>query len=248
MWSSTRVLQLVPPQGLPEVSGSRTRQMARGPSGELLDVPYFHVVFTVPSEIEVIAFQNQAVADDILFQAASETLRRSPQTESSGRGDRLPRRAAHLGTIPPTSPAHSFSRSWRWHRTHGDSWIACRPGFDRRSRRCCRCSEACSSALPDEGVRRLRAEILLRAPPPQMNSRGTPERDPCAGSEHRIGCLCGASLRRTRPRRLSNYVSGGRDVAPPLPQVEFLAVDGHGQGPVPIEGLPGMLPRQDDDP
>ena len=43
---------------------------------ELLDVPYFHVVFTVPQEIEVIAFQNQTVVYDILFRAASETLRK----------------------------------------------------------------------------------------------------------------------------------------------------------------------------
>ena len=38
-------------------------------------MPYFHVVFTVPQEIEVIAFQNQTVVCDIMFQAASETLR-----------------------------------------------------------------------------------------------------------------------------------------------------------------------------
>jgi integrase/recombinase XerD len=44
-------------------------------SGSLLDVPYFHVVFTVPQEIEVIAFQNQTIIYDILFRAASETLR-----------------------------------------------------------------------------------------------------------------------------------------------------------------------------
>jgi Putative transposase/Transposase zinc-binding domain len=43
---------------------------------ELLDVPYFHVVFTVPDVIAVIAFQNQTVVYDILFRAASETLRR----------------------------------------------------------------------------------------------------------------------------------------------------------------------------
>ncbi len=42
---------------------------------ELLDVPYFHVVFTVPDEIAAIAFQNQTVVYDILFRAASETLR-----------------------------------------------------------------------------------------------------------------------------------------------------------------------------
>jgi len=38
-------------------------------------VPYYHVVFTVPAAIEVIAFQNQTVVYDILFRAASETLR-----------------------------------------------------------------------------------------------------------------------------------------------------------------------------
>jgi hypothetical protein len=39
-------------------------------------VPYFHIVFTVPQEIEAIAFQNQVVVYDILFRAASETLRK----------------------------------------------------------------------------------------------------------------------------------------------------------------------------
>jgi hypothetical protein len=43
---------------------------------ELLPVPYYHVVFTLPDLIATIAFQNQAVVYDILFQAASETLRK----------------------------------------------------------------------------------------------------------------------------------------------------------------------------
>ena len=38
-------------------------------------MPYFHVVFTVPAQIEVIALQNQTVVLDLLFRAASETLR-----------------------------------------------------------------------------------------------------------------------------------------------------------------------------
>ena len=42
---------------------------------ELLNVPYYHVVFTVPDVIATIAFQNQTVVYDILFCAASETLR-----------------------------------------------------------------------------------------------------------------------------------------------------------------------------
>jgi hypothetical protein len=42
---------------------------------ELLDVAYFHVVFTVPEEIAAIAYQNKEVVYGILFQATAETLK-----------------------------------------------------------------------------------------------------------------------------------------------------------------------------
>lgn len=42
---------------------------------ELLPVPYYHVVFTLPAAISDIAHQNKAVVYDILFRAAAETLR-----------------------------------------------------------------------------------------------------------------------------------------------------------------------------
>ena len=41
---------------------------------DLLDVGYFHVVFTIPSEINTIVFQNQRELYSLLFRAASETL------------------------------------------------------------------------------------------------------------------------------------------------------------------------------
>lgn len=41
---------------------------------ELLEVPYFHVVFTVPEEIAAIASQNKKVVYSILFRKAAETL------------------------------------------------------------------------------------------------------------------------------------------------------------------------------
>jgi hypothetical protein len=43
---------------------------------ELLPVPYFHVVFTLPAPAAEIAFQNKAAVYAILFRAAAETLRR----------------------------------------------------------------------------------------------------------------------------------------------------------------------------
>ena len=60
----------------PKCQGLARAQWLEDRQAQLLDVPYFHVVFTVPSEIEVIAFQNQTAVYDILFQAASETLRK----------------------------------------------------------------------------------------------------------------------------------------------------------------------------
>jgi hypothetical protein len=42
---------------------------------ELLPVPYFHVVFTLPECIAALAMQNRKVVYNILFRAASETLR-----------------------------------------------------------------------------------------------------------------------------------------------------------------------------
>jgi hypothetical protein len=41
---------------------------------ELLPVPYFHVVFTMPAAIADLAYQNKAVIYDLLFKASSETV------------------------------------------------------------------------------------------------------------------------------------------------------------------------------
>src|SRR5262252_1434034 len=59
----------------PKCQGLARAQWLADRHAELLDVPYFHVVFTVPEPIASIAFQNQTVVYDILFRAASETLR-----------------------------------------------------------------------------------------------------------------------------------------------------------------------------
>ena len=42
--------------------------------GELLPVPYFHVVFTLPRPIADIAYQNKAVVYDLLLKTAADTL------------------------------------------------------------------------------------------------------------------------------------------------------------------------------
>jgi hypothetical protein len=41
---------------------------------DLLPVEYFHVVFTLPSQIADIACQNKAAVYDLLFKASAQTL------------------------------------------------------------------------------------------------------------------------------------------------------------------------------
>ena len=41
---------------------------------ELLPVPYFHVVFTIPEELNMLAYQNQKIVYKILFDAVAGTL------------------------------------------------------------------------------------------------------------------------------------------------------------------------------
>jgi hypothetical protein len=58
----------------PSCLGHRSAEWLAERSAELLPVPYFHVVFTVPDEIAALALGNKAVVYTILFRAAAETL------------------------------------------------------------------------------------------------------------------------------------------------------------------------------
>ena len=114
----------------PKCQGLARAQWLEDRQSELLDVPYFHVVFTVPAEIEVIAFQNQTVVYDILFRATAETLRIIAADPK------------HLGAeIGFLAVLHSWGQNLMHHphlhclvpgggiAPDGESWIACRPGF-----------------------------------------------------------------------------------------------------------------------
>jgi hypothetical protein len=114
----------------PKCQGLARAQWLEDRQAELLDVPYFHVVFTVPDEIAVIAFQNQVVVYDILFRAVSETL------------GRIAADPKHLGAeIGFLAVLHTWGQNLMHHphlhclvpgggiAPDGKSWIACKPGF-----------------------------------------------------------------------------------------------------------------------
>lgn len=58
----------------PSCLGHKSAKWLADREAELLPVPYFHVVFTVPAEVAALALGNKKVVYSILFRAASETL------------------------------------------------------------------------------------------------------------------------------------------------------------------------------
>jgi predicted Zn-ribbon and HTH transcriptional regulator len=57
----------------PKCQGAAAKQWLAEREAELLPVPYFHVVYTLPAAIRDIAYQNKAVIYDLLFKASAET-------------------------------------------------------------------------------------------------------------------------------------------------------------------------------
>ena len=97
---------------------------------ELLPVPYYHVVFTLPAPIADIAYTNKAVIYDALFKAASETLLAIAADPK------------HLGAkIGVTMVLHTWGSALTHHpHVHcvvpgggisldGQRWISCKPRF-----------------------------------------------------------------------------------------------------------------------
>ena len=77
---------------------------------DLLPCQYFHVVFTIPSELNPLILRNKEIGYDILFRAASETLKDVAQNPK-----RLGAEIGFIGvlhmTFPPKTlpPTHSYA-------------------------------------------------------------------------------------------------------------------------------------------
>lgn len=114
----------------PKCQAAASREWMEARAAELLPVPYFHVVFTLPAVIADIAYQNKRVIYDLLFKASAETM----QTMAAD-----PR---HLGAkVAITSVLHTWGSAMTHHphvhmivpggglSADGQRWIACRKGF-----------------------------------------------------------------------------------------------------------------------
>src|SRR5512136_3506259 len=58
----------------PKCQGAAAKEWLAAREADLLPVPYYHVVFTLPAAIADIAYQNKAVLYDLLFKVSAETM------------------------------------------------------------------------------------------------------------------------------------------------------------------------------
>src|SRR5271166_2131672 len=114
----------------PKCQGAAARAWLAEREAELLPVPYYHVVFTLPAAIGDIAHQNKAVIYDLLFKASAETVLTIAADPK------------HLGArIGVISVLHTWGSALTHHpHVHmivpgggispdGKRWVSCRPGF-----------------------------------------------------------------------------------------------------------------------
>jgi Putative transposase/Transposase zinc-binding domain len=114
----------------PKCQGLARAEWLEARQAELLPVPYFHLVFTVPAQVAEIAFHNKAEVYAILFRAAAEAL------HDVARDDRY--LGAEIGAI---AVLHTWGQTLHHHphlhcivpgggiAPDQTRWVACRPGF-----------------------------------------------------------------------------------------------------------------------
>ncbi len=114
----------------PKCQASAAHRWLEARQTELLPVDYYHLVFTMPSQISDLAYQNKSVIYTILFKAAAETLLR------------IGADSKHLGAqIGMTLVLHTWGSAMTHHpHVHGvvpggglsidgEHWVSCKPGF-----------------------------------------------------------------------------------------------------------------------
>jgi len=114
----------------PKCQGAAALDWLEARQADLLPVEYYHVVFTLPAQINHIAYHNKAVVYAILFKAAAETLLTIAADPK------------HLGArIAITAVLHTWGSALTHHpHVHcivpgggiskdGKRWVSCRPGF-----------------------------------------------------------------------------------------------------------------------
>jgi len=114
----------------PKCQGQARVKWLADRQADLLPVPYFHLVFTLPAPIAEIAFQNKAIVYAILFKAAADAM-----TTLAANPRRLGARIGGLAVL------HTWGQALTHHphvhcvvpgggiSSDGARWVAARPSF-----------------------------------------------------------------------------------------------------------------------
>jgi hypothetical protein len=148
----------------PKCQGAAARTWLAEREADLLPVGYFHVVFTLPTELADIAFRNKAVVYDLLFRAASETMltiAAEPAGRSARRWSTSRPNPRHLGArIGITAVLHTWGSALTHHpHVHmivpgkGPAAALAHTPAPRDRRSSCRCasSASCSAVCSSPG-------------------------------------------------------------------------------------------------
>lgn len=115
----------------PKCQSAAREQWLADREADLLPVPYFHVVFTVPGEVAAIAYQNKRLLYSILFDAVAATLKTIAADPRHSLGGEL----GFIGIL------HTWGQTLTHHphihclvpggvlAAGGSRWISCKPGF-----------------------------------------------------------------------------------------------------------------------
>jgi hypothetical protein len=114
----------------PKCQSSAAQRWLEARQADLLPVPYYHVVFTLPAPLSALAYTNKELIYGLLFDIAAETLRTIAADPK------------HLGArIGTTLVLHTWGSALTHHpHVHGivpggglaldaDRWVPCKPGF-----------------------------------------------------------------------------------------------------------------------
>src|SRR6266566_3827808 len=89
----------------PRCQGNARARWLAARSAELLPVPYFHIVFTLPHEFSALILQNKRLLYDLLFRTSAASLLELARDPERLGADMVPRRAPYLGAEPPAEPS-----------------------------------------------------------------------------------------------------------------------------------------------
>jgi hypothetical protein len=99
----------------PKCQGAAAGEWMEARAAELLPVPYFHVVFTLPSAIGDIAYQNKAVIYGPVRGLGRDDAHHRGRQKAPRRSHRHHFGAAHLGKRDDPSSARAHDRTGRGH-------------------------------------------------------------------------------------------------------------------------------------